>query len=166
MFTTSFYLNLYKKMSTLDLTRSMISSPTPKISITSHLFFYLWFPTDYFNTTQDARCVPHEAKCFKRKRPLWSVKDLTHFHASNPLPMFKFIYKTYQAFALMHRYQSTVLQVKAGSETHVIVSVARITVVTISCWIVVSTADVKATTKSTNGTCWIFFLCPFPYVTS
>ena len=166
MFTTSFYLNLYKKMSTLDLTRSMISSPTPKISITSHLFFYFWFPTDYFNTTQDARCVPHEAKCFKRKRPLWSVKDLTHFHASNPLPMFKFIYKTYRAFVPVHRYQSTVLQVKAETEPEAVGSVTGARVITTSCWIIASTVAANATTNSTIGTCWIFFLCQFSCVTS
>ena len=81
------------------------------------------------------------------------AKDLTHFHASNPLPMFKFIYKTYRASVSVHCYQSTVLQVKAGSETKVIGSIAGNIVATISCWSAVSIAVVIATTISTIGTC-------------
>ena len=81
------------------------------------------------------------------------AKDLTHLHASNPLPMFKFIYKTYQASVLVHRYQSTVLQVKAGSETIVIASDAGNIGETLGCWIEVSIAVVRATSISTHGTC-------------
>ena len=67
--------------------------------------------------------------------------------------MFEFIDKTYRASVLVHRYQSTVLQVKAGTEPEVIVSDAGIIAQTISCWIVATRAVVRATTKSTNGTC-------------
>ena len=82
------------------------------------------------------------------------AKDLTHFHASNPLPSFKFIYKAYRAPVQVHRYQSTVLQVKAGTEPGEIVSVAGINeVATKGCWIEVSIDLVGATTISTIGTC-------------
>ena len=81
------------------------------------------------------------------------AKDLTHFHASNPLPMFKLIYKTDRASVPVHRYQSTVLQVKAGTEPEGAVSMASIIVATNGCWRKVSNAVAIATTKSTTGTC-------------
>ena len=66
---------------------------------------------------------------------------------------FLFIYKTYQVPVLVHRYQSTVLQVKAGSETKVVVSTASITIAANSYRTVVSNVEIIATTKSANGTC-------------
>ena len=118
MFTTSFYLNYIKKMSTLDLTRS------------------------FFRFIRIA--MPSTVAC---------AKDLTHFHASNPLPSFKFIYKTYRASVPVHRYQSTVLQVKAGTEPDVVVSITSIIAGTIGCWKKVSTVVIIASSMSTLGTC-------------